>query len=200
MQNNRERILAFLETQDIDLEGDAYVGKFELDNWKSIEAWLKNNLQGRKDMVNLDTGEAITLSGRGIDKLNHRARSEPEDYRKSFVHIPQIIEAMRFLAEEENVKGNGKYYFYRYFATGLCWNGAAHTMWSTIGVRDGASYYDQATFPHGKKDLLASFLKRKGLSNIGVQLGLAGLNADIDLSLPKYRKFLEIMDLAFGEN
>jgi hypothetical protein len=61
-----------LETQDIDLEGDAWVGKFELDNWKSIEAWLKSNLQGRRDMVNLDTGEAITLSGRGIDKLNHR--------------------------------------------------------------------------------------------------------------------------------
>jgi hypothetical protein len=114
------------------------------------------------------------------------------------VHIPHIIAHMKFVAEQENLKNNQKYDRYKYFLTGVKMDGQAFTVLSIIGKKQGLFYYDQSVLPNEKHELVEVVQKKKGQSG-ELDQQEAG-SPDTDLSLPKYRKFLEIMGLAFGEN
>ncbi|MDR2555210.1 MAG: hypothetical protein LBC64_07250 [Fibromonadaceae bacterium] len=57
----KERIDRIIHTGEIELAGEAYKGKYELNNVKSIKDFILGNL--RKVYTNLNTGDKITLSG-----------------------------------------------------------------------------------------------------------------------------------------
>ena len=89
-----ERINRIVHTSEIELVGEAYKGKYELGNRKSITRFILDKL--RKIYTNLATGNKITLSHSSAEKL---ATHSGEAYQKTIAHIPQIIENMQFLEE-----------------------------------------------------------------------------------------------------
>jgi hypothetical protein len=185
MQNNRERIFAFLETSDLDLEGEAYVGKYELER-KSISQYLLSYLQG-VEWTNKDTGSKIRASRNGIGKMLHHDM-ETEAHKKLLVHVPTIIQEMRFVAQENRCKPDGKYDRYQYFLTGVKMDGVCYTVLSTVGIHNGNIYYDQMVFPYEKHMLMEEIKKGEG--------GFVDLNQsgtlDRNISFSKFRRLFQI--------
>jgi hypothetical protein len=149
MQNNRERILAFLETSDIDLEGDAYMGKYELER-ESIKTYLKGNLRGVAQ--NKNTGDFIAITRESIKKLvGHGLDSEV--YMKSLIHIKKIIEEMSFIAEMLPDHPKPNFEGYRYYMLGLSMYEKSYTLLGVVGTQGNLVYYDQNIFDAEKRDL-----------------------------------------------
>jgi len=81
---------------ELELEGEAYRGKYELNNAKSIKEFifdkLRLNYKGEKKIyINADTGEKIIISHGSAGKLATRWKNG-EAYQKSLAYIPLIIE------------------------------------------------------------------------------------------------------------
>jgi len=136
-----ERIKRIIETSELELDGEAYIGKYKLNSVKSIKNFTLEKL--RKTYTNLCTGKNITISHNSAGKL---ARHSGEAYKKALVHIPQAIENMLFLEEMEADKENASFDKYSYYVTPVNIDGKSYTILSTVGFKGREIYYDQNMF------------------------------------------------------
>jgi hypothetical protein len=192
MQNNRERILAFLETPDIDLEGDAWVGKYELER-NSIKRYILDNF--RLSYTNKDTGKEIRFIRDSAKKLTQHSM-EDDVYKKSIIHIPTIVENMRFIVEmpADPTDPNPHFAHYRYHLLGFRMDGASWTLLSTVGVKNGGVYYDQTLFHESKLELVKK-LKDTKMDDVGARMEKTDditLGDGLTIHTPKFSRILKI--------
>ncbi|MDR2594712.1 MAG: hypothetical protein LBC87_08085 [Fibromonadaceae bacterium] len=147
-----ERIDRIVHTSEIELVGEAYEGKYELNNGKSIKKFILDEL--RKIYTNPNTGNKITLSHDSAGKLAIQYK-DSEAYQKSIAHIPQIIENMQFLEEMKPSKENSKYDKYSYYITPVNIDGQSHTILSTVGHKGQEIYYSQNVFKGTPEEVFA---------------------------------------------
>lgn len=145
-----ERIEKLRESKPVEIMGNEYKGKYEL-NRESAKEWLKNNLRGEYRIK--DTGETVELRKDGIQKVTSHSMGN-EAHLKSLAAIPQMIENSIFIDEVPNEKNNGKYDRYRYYVCGLKIGGEDYTAKITIGVKGGYKYYDHSLTQIEKGSLL----------------------------------------------
>jgi hypothetical protein len=145
-----ERISRILCTPELELDGNAYEGKYEL-NRTSIKRFILGKL--RIKVKNLDTGSEIIVSKRTAKELA-KHDSDGEIYQKSIAHISEIIEKMQFLEEMEPDKANPKFESYSYYVTGVNMDGRSYTILSTVGHFGNYIYYDQNVFDGTKQEVL----------------------------------------------
>jgi len=148
----RERIERIFNTGEIELAGEAYKGKYELNDVKSIKEFILKKL--RKIYTNPNTGDKITLSHDSAGKLAIQYK-DSEAYQKSIAHIPEIIENMQFLEEMEPSKENAKYDKYSYCITPVKIDGESYTILSTVGHKGQEIYYSQNVFRGTPKEVFA---------------------------------------------
>lgn len=149
-ESKSERIEKLRESKPVEITGDEYKGKYEL-NRESAKEWLKNNLRGEYRIK--DTGETVELRKDGIQKVTSHSMGN-EAHLKSLAAIPQMIENSIFIDEVSNEKNNGKYDRYRYYVCGLKIGGEDYTAKITIGVKGGYKYYDHSLTQIEKGSLL----------------------------------------------
>jgi len=154
-----ERIDSIIHAGEIELAGEVYKGKYELNNVKSIKDFIIDKLRlndkgGNKIYTNIDTGEKITISRESGGKLAGHF-GDGEIYQKSLAHIPQIIENMKFLEEMKRDNKNSKYGKYSYYITRANIEGKSHTILSTIGHNENGIYYDHNVFEGTPKEVFA---------------------------------------------
>ncbi len=145
-----ERIEKLRESKPVEITGNEYKGKYEL-NRESAKEWLKNNLRGEYRIK--DTGETVELRKDGIQKVTSHSMGN-EAHLKSLAAIPQMIENSIFIDEVSKEKNNGKYDRYRYYVCGLKIGGEDYTAKITIGVKGGYKYYDHSLTQIEKGSLL----------------------------------------------
>jgi len=147
-----ERIDRIIQAGEIELAGEAYKGKYELNNGKSIKKFILDNL--RKVYTNINTGKKIIVSRQSARELLHHIKDD-EKYQKSLVNIPEIIENMQFLEEMKPDKDvvNPKFNKYSYYITPVNIDGKPHTILSTIGYKGEEIYYDQNVFKGTPKEV-----------------------------------------------
>ena len=132
------RIEKLKKTKPIEITGDEYKGKYEL-NVKSGHKWILDNLRGTYTIK--DTGEKVNLSRVSANEIT--SHGEREDiHLKSFAVIPQMIENAIFIEETDNYKGNSKYDKYKYYVVGLSVDGVPYTARIVVGEKNGKTYYD----------------------------------------------------------
>jgi hypothetical protein len=83
-----ERIKCILCMQELEMDGNAYKGKYELDN--------------------------IKVSGRSARELTNNFDFNNQAYQKSLAHIPEIIEEMQFLEKMPADKAHSHFDEYSY--------------------------------------------------------------------------------------
>lgn len=149
-ESKSERIEKLRESKPVEITGNEYKGKYEL-NRDSAKEWLKNNLRGEYRIK--DTGETVELRKDGIQKVTSHSMGN-EAHLKSLAAIPQMIENSIFIDEVPNEKNNGKYDRYRYYVCGLKIGGEDYTAKITIGVKGGYKYYDHSLTQIEKGSLL----------------------------------------------
>ena len=132
------RIEKLKKTKPIEITGEEYKGKYEL-NVKSGHKWILDNLRGTYTIK--DTGEKVNLSRVSANEIT--SHGEREDiHLKSFAVIPQMIENAIFIEETDNYKGNNKYDKYKYYVVGLSVDGVPYTARIVVGEKNGKTYYD----------------------------------------------------------
>jgi len=138
-----ERIKGIIGASEIELDGGAYIGKYELGNAKSIRDFILDQLRGK--IKNLSTGNCITLSKQSAQKLTSHFK-DGEAYQKSLAHIPKIIENMQFLEKMSAEKANARFGDYFYYITSAKINNEPYTILSTVGRKGNDIYYDHNVF------------------------------------------------------
>ena len=132
------RIEKLKKTKPIEITGEEYKGKYEL-NVKSGHKWILDNLRGTYTIK--DTGEKVNLSRVSANEIT--SHGEREDiHLKSFAVIPQMIENAIFIDETDNYKSNNKYDKYKYYVVGLNVGGVPYTARIVVGEKNGKTYYD----------------------------------------------------------
>ena len=163
MENLEARIGRILCIPSLELDGNAYKGKYELNNRKSITDFIKclrlNSKGENVSYANLDTGKKIIISKRSAEKL---ASHNGEIYQKTIAHIPKIIENMIFLEEMLSDKPNAKYKNYSYYITQVKIDNESYTILSTVGRYGDEIYYDQNIFKGSTQDV---FIEAKNKLN-----------------------------------
>jgi len=154
-----ERIKRIICAGEIELDGEAYRGKYELNDVKSIKDFILNKLRlggngKNKIYINIDTSEKITISREAGGKLASHF-GDGEIYQKSIIHIPQIIERMQFLEKMKPDKKNAKYGKYSYYITVTNIDGKSCTILSTIGHNENGIYYDHNVFEGTPKEVFS---------------------------------------------
>jgi hypothetical protein len=143
------RLAAIIESEPLELAGEAYIGKYEL-NRESIKRFILAKLRGK--IKNIDTGSYITISKQSALKLaSHYI--DGEVYQKSIIHIPEIIEKMQFLEEMRPEKENARFDNYSYYITGVNMDGKSYTILSTVASKGESIYYDQNVFEGTKQEV-----------------------------------------------
>jgi len=160
-KNLKERIDNILRTPALELDGNAYSGKYELNNVKSIKDFILKKLRNKKGYANLDTGDKIFISHNSAGKLSMHWM-DGNTYQKSLVHIPQIIENMQLLEEAKPDKENSKYNKYSYYITSVQIDYELHTILSTVGYTEKGIYYDHNVFEGTPQEI---FTKAKKETN-----------------------------------
>jgi len=138
-----ERINRIICASEIELAGEAYFGKYELNDVRAIKKFILGKLRGK--IKNLDTGNNITISKQSALKLAGHIK-DGETYQKIIAHIPQIIKNMQFLDETKPEKENASFSNYSYYITRANIAGELHTILSTVGYKGQEIYYDQNVF------------------------------------------------------
>jgi hypothetical protein len=138
LEEHIERVLC---AQELELDGNAWKGNYELNDKGSIVQFILNKL--RKVYTNLATDKDIKVSKRSAEKL---ATHSGEAYQKSLVHIPEIIEKMQFLAEMKADKADAHFKEYLYYITPAKIDEESYTILSTVGFSGEKIYYDQNVF------------------------------------------------------
>lgn len=135
------RIEKLRKSKPIEIRGDEYKGKYEL-NRDSAKRFIKDNL--RSEYTVKDTGETILLAKDGTQKVTSHSMGN-EAHLKLIVAIPEMIDAAVFIDELPNEKDNNKYNSYRYYVVGLKIGGVDYTAKLTVGVDAyGNKYYDHS--------------------------------------------------------
>ncbi|WP_418496080.1 LPD38 domain-containing protein [Coprobacter sp.] len=137
-EEKKARIEKLRKSEPVEITGEEYKGKYEL-NRDSAQEFILNNLRGSYTIV--DTGEKVNLSKIGAKKVTSHSMGN-EAHLKSIVAIPQLLGNAIFIEERTNEKRNGKYDSYRYYVTGLKIGNENFTVRLTIGVKNGKYYYD----------------------------------------------------------
>jgi len=199
-----QRIERIICASEIELDGEAYIGKYELDNVKPIKVFILGKL--RQTYTNFSTKDKISVSSTSADKLSGHLK-DGYIYQKTIAHIPEIIKSMLFLEEMKPDKGNGekraKFDSYSYYITPVKINGEQYTILSTIGQKGQKIYYDQNVF-YGtpeeifKETKISTDIKYSRLRKILGNKNESGLR-QVGITLPeaqtaftsKYSKFSE---------
>jgi hypothetical protein len=168
-----ERIERILCAPELELDGNAYMGKYKLNNGKSIKNFILDNL--RNIYVNLDTDAKIKVSKQSSKKLLNRYQ-DGEVYRKTIVHIPKIIEQMQFLDEAVPSKVNPNFDKYSYYITQVKMDYESYSILSTVGYKWNELYYDQNVFKGKAQEVFAKAIN--------------------EVSDPKYSRLNEILKKA----
>ena len=170
MTEKQRRIEKLRRSEPVEIKGDEYKGKYEL-NRESAKQWIKDNLRG--EYVNKDTGERIEIRKDGAQKVTSHSMGN-EAHLKSLAAIPQMIENSIFIDELPNEKDNGKYDSYRYYVCGLKIGGVDYTAKITVGVKGTSKYYDHALTEIEKGSLLdnidalsTTFDNKENADNVG---------------------------------
>jgi len=144
-----ERIKRIICASEVELAGEAYIGKYELGSVKSIKEFILAEL--RKTYTNLATNDKISVSSTSADKLSGHLK-DGYIYQKTIAHIPEIIRNMLFLermtpdkSRVENKK-KAKFDIYSYYITPIKIDGEQYTVLSTVGQKGQEIYYDQNVF------------------------------------------------------
>ena len=133
-----ERIRKLRESKPVEITGEEYKGKYEL-NRDSAQKYVLDTLRGEYTIK--DTGEKVNLSKVGAKKVTSHSMGN-EAHLKSIAAIPQFISNAIFIEERPPYKEGAQYDSYRYYVTGLKINGEDYTVRMTIGVKNGKYYYD----------------------------------------------------------
>lgn len=133
-----ERIRKLRDIKPVEITGEEYRGKYEL-NRDSAQKYVLDNLRGEYTIK--DTGEKVNLSKVGAKKVTSHSMGN-EAHLKSIAAIPQLISNAIFIEERPPYKEGAQYDSYRYYVTGLKLNGEDYTVRMTIGVKNGKYYYD----------------------------------------------------------
>jgi hypothetical protein len=154
-----ERIERISRTKELELDGEAYVGKYELNNFDSIDNFISKKLRlderGKNiPYMNQNTGNEFILSGKSSGKLAKHWK-DGEAYQKSLVHIPEIIEKMQFLDMMPADKERSKFKEYSYYIIPAKIDGETYTIFSTVGHAENCVYYDQNVFNGTPKEVFA---------------------------------------------
>ena len=135
------RIEKLKKTKPIEITGDEYKGKYEL-NRDSAKSYIKDSLRG--EYTNKDTGDTILLAKDGAQKVTSHSMGN-EAHLKSIAVIPELIEKSIFIDELPNEKNNSKYDSYRYYVSGLKIGDVDYTVKLAIGIDEyGNKYYDHS--------------------------------------------------------
>jgi hypothetical protein len=127
----------------MELDGDAYRGRYELNNGKSIKRFILDNL--RKVYLNLDTDAKIKVSRETAKKLIYHFKDD-ETYQKTIIHIPEIIEKMQLLERMKPDKEDANFSNYSYYITKVNIDSESYTIFSVVGRIWNELYYDQNVF------------------------------------------------------
>lgn len=136
--DKKARIDKLRDSKPVEITGEEYKGKYEL-NRDSAQDFILKNLRGEYTIA--DTGEKVTISKVGAKKVTSHSMGN-NAHLKSIVAIPQLLENAIFIEETPNEKSNGKYDSYRYYVVGLKIGNEDYTARITIGVKNGEYYYD----------------------------------------------------------
>jgi hypothetical protein len=139
-----ERIECVLCAQELELDGNAYLGKYELNDIKSIREFIKGKFKNTYE--NQDTGAKIVVSKTSAKKLAGRAIPDGECLQRTLVHIPRIIEQMQFLEKLPPDKADPNFSEYSYYIVKANIDGESHTILSVVGYKGNEIYYDQNMF------------------------------------------------------
>ncbi|MDR1584004.1 MAG: hypothetical protein LBS55_12260, partial [Prevotellaceae bacterium] len=146
----RQRIEKLRTSEPIEITGEEYKGKYEL-NPKSAKEYIKEHLRGKYTIK--DTGETIKVSRVGANEVTSHGERD-EAHLKSIAAIPQVIENSIFIAEEPNTKDNGKYESYRYYVSGMKIGETDYTVKMVVGKKGDSWYYDHELTQIEKQNLI----------------------------------------------
>ncbi|MCL2208222.1 MAG: hypothetical protein FWB90_09080 [Fibromonadales bacterium] len=167
LQNLKGRLECILKTPELELDGNAYMGKYELNDLKSIKDfidWLRIDEKGRNIVyINIDTCNEIIISRNSSGKLAGSYKNG-ETYQKTMVHIPKIIKNMIFLDETNPEKVNSKYNKYSYYITGINMDCKSYVVFSVVGYNEQAVYYTHSVFQGTKQDIFGK-AKNEAINN-----------------------------------
>ena len=148
-EEKKKRIEKLRKSDSVVVDGNEYLGKYEL-NSKSAGDYILSSL--RRGYKNTDTNELIHISRKSQKVAHHDA--ENEVHLKSIAYIPQLIEHAIFIDEIPNSKSKNGFDSYRYYVVGFNIGGVDYTVRLTVGVKNGQSYYDHALTKIEKGNLL----------------------------------------------
>ena len=134
----KERIEKLRKIDPVEITGEEYKGKYEL-NGDSAQKYILDNLRGEYNID--DTGEKIKISKKGAKKVTSHSQGN-EAHMKSIVAIPELIRNSIFIEEQPAYKEKAQYDSYRYYVVGLKIGEEDYTARITIGVKNGEFYYD----------------------------------------------------------
>lgn len=134
----KERIEKLRKSGPVEITGEEYKGKYEL-NRDSAQKYILDNLRGEYNID--DTGEKIKISKKGAKKVTSHSQGN-EAHMKSIVAIPELIRNSIFIEEQPAYKEKAQYDSYRYYVVGLKIGEEDYTVRITIGVKNGEFYYD----------------------------------------------------------
>ena len=194
-EEKAKRIEKLRESKPIEITGNEYQGKYEL-NRESAQKYLLDNLRG--DYTIKDTGEVVSLARKGAKKVTAHSMGN-EAHLKSIAVIPQLIENSIFIEEQPAYKDNAKYDSYRYYVTGIKIGGEDYTARLTIGVKNGKSYYDHY-LTHIEKGNLIDLINQSNSQDEGFTPTEGEPNTSDALSGSKDTKLLEILQTNRQEN
>jgi hypothetical protein len=146
-----KRVKSIVAAREIELDGNAYNGKYLLNDVDSLQDFILDNLRS-KSYINPNTGDKIIISSKSARKLASHYK-DGEAYQKTIVHIPLIIENMMFLDESLADKSSAKYDEYKYYVTSAEMDAEQYTILSAVGHNQNNVYYDQRVFEGTPQDV-----------------------------------------------
>jgi hypothetical protein len=150
-QETIKRIKSIVAAHEIELDGNAYNGKYILNDVDSLQDFTLDNLRSQS-YTNSDTGDKIIISSKSARKLASHYK-DGEAYQKTIVHIPLIIENMMFLDGSPADKNGAKYGEYKYYTTNAKIDAEQYTILSAVGHDQNNVYYDQRVFEGTPQDV-----------------------------------------------
>jgi hypothetical protein len=152
----QERLEKLWNAPVITLDGDAYVGKYEL-NKVSIEQYLKKVLLP-ESFHTMAVAEAIQLGGKGIKKLTHVGMTNIP-YMKSIVHIPALLENAVLVAEGLPGKLKNHYQKFRHLVAFFSIDGEEYVTRMIFGGNAGTWWLYHQIITNIKKETLLDVIQ-----------------------------------------
>jgi hypothetical protein len=152
-----KRVRSIIEALVVELDGNAYQGRYTLNDRESIHRFILDELRSKPYMIS-DTGDMVVISGKAAKKLVSHDITD-EMYQKTIAHIPQIIESMKLLGDSPADKQEARFDKYKYYITNAKIDRKRLTIFSTVGHGRQNTYYDQRVFDGTPQDLFKDVKK-----------------------------------------